>query len=35
MPLDQLCQLLLVADGTIQRREELEDLLEGLAERGD
>lgn len=35
MPLDQLCQLLLVADGTLERQEQLEELLNGLAERVD
>lgn len=33
MPLDQLCELLLVADGTVERQEKLDDLLVELAGR--
>jgi hypothetical protein len=33
MPLDQLCETMLAADGTVQRREELEELLVALADR--
>lgn len=35
MPLDQMCELLLVADGTVARREELEELLVALSEKVD
>ncbi|MAY78573.1 MAG: hypothetical protein CL802_13540 [Citromicrobium sp.] len=33
MPLDQLCELILVADGTMQRREQLDAMLLDLAAR--
>lgn len=33
MPLDQLCELILVADGTMQRREQLDEMLLDLAAR--
>lgn len=32
MPLDQLCQLLLAADGTIERREQLDEMLVQMAQ---
>lgn len=33
MPLDQLCELILVADGTIERREKLDALLTDMGQR--
>lgn len=33
MPLDQLCELLLVADGTVERQERLDELMMDLAAR--
>ena len=33
MPLDQLCELLLVADGTVERQEQLDEMMMQLAER--
>lgn len=33
MPLDQLVEALLIADGTIERRERLDELLDGLTKR--
>lgn len=33
MPIDQLCELLLIADGTIERRQKLDELLDGLSTR--